>query len=247
MRRFAAIAAALLALAAPAVAFASGHPLHKRTWLSGVVLTEYYPTAEKSCCNGALVAVPGIPGGRMRVDFLYGGSGLSMEGEAYGADGRMYHIESLGRGGWVNSHGVATHPTSHGTWTKGAPVWRAGGYWLSASHTVTYPLAGGGWAHGVGIRRVPPPGGISFAPGPSRPLAFWKSVAVDPRLIPLGSRVFIPAYVGVHGSNGWFVAQDTGGAIIGRHIDIYRTPPDGQDAGARSSGGARVLVVPPGA
>lgn len=38
-------------------------------------------------------------------------------------------------------------------------------------------------------------------------------VAVDPRVIPLGSKLFIPGY-------GHAVAGDTGGAIIGRRIDL---------------------------
>ena len=38
-------------------------------------------------------------------------------------------------------------------------------------------------------------------------------VAVDPRVIPLGSRLFIPGY-------GHAVAGDTGGAIVGRRIDL---------------------------
>jgi 3D (Asp-Asp-Asp) domain-containing protein len=38
-------------------------------------------------------------------------------------------------------------------------------------------------------------------------------VAVDPRLIPLGSRMFIPGY-------GQAIAGDTGGAIIGHRIDL---------------------------
>ena len=43
-------------------------------------------------------------------------------------------------------------------------------------------------------------------------------------MIPLGSRVYVPAYRN-DGYGGWFVAQDTGGAINGRHIDVYRSPP----------------------
>ncbi len=60
-------------------------------------------------------------------------------------------------------------------------------------------------------------------PGSPLPLHFYQSIAVDPSVIPLGSRVYVPAYRN-DGYGGWFLAQDTGGAIGGRHIDVYRTP-----------------------
>lgn len=44
-------------------------------------------------------------------------------------------------------------------------------------------------------------------------LAHQGIVAVDPSVIPLGSMVFVPGY-------GIAVAADTGGAIIGRRIDL---------------------------
>jgi 3D (Asp-Asp-Asp) domain-containing protein len=43
----------------------------------------------------------------------------------------------------------------------------------------------------------------------------WGSVAVDPHVIPLGARLFIPHY-------GYGKAEDTGGAIVGRHVDEWR-------------------------
>jgi 3D (Asp-Asp-Asp) domain-containing protein len=92
---------------------------------------------------------------------------------------------------------------------------------------------------------VSPPAGISFAPGPSRPLSYLRSVAVDPSLIPMGSHIFIPAYQNVNG--GWFEADDTGGAIIGRHIDVFRPPPSNPngDPGGFATG-QQVYIVPPG-
>lgn len=41
-----------------------------------------------------------------------------------------------------------------------------------------------------------------------------KVVAVDPRYIPLGSKVKIPGY-------GTAIARDTGGAIKGKKIDVH--------------------------
>ena len=55
-------------------------------------------------------------------------------------------------------------------------------------------------------------------------MQYYQSIAVDPNVIPLGSRVYVPAYRN-DGHGGWFIAADTGGAINGRHIDVYRSPP----------------------
>lgn len=41
-----------------------------------------------------------------------------------------------------------------------------------------------------------------------------RTIAVDPRVIPLGSRVYIDGY-------GEFIAEDTGSSIKGNRIDIY--------------------------
>lgn len=40
------------------------------------------------------------------------------------------------------------------------------------------------------------------------------SIAVDPRLIPLGSHLYVPGYGRGH-------ADDTGGAILGHRIDVW--------------------------
>jgi 3D (Asp-Asp-Asp) domain-containing protein len=45
-------------------------------------------------------------------------------------------------------------------------------------------------------------------------LAGRGTVAVDPRIIPMGSRLWIPGY-------GLARAKDTGGAIKGRRIDVW--------------------------
>jgi 3D (Asp-Asp-Asp) domain-containing protein len=188
-------------------------------WLSNTTVTEYWPAPE-AWFTGALVKVPGLTG-EHRIDWLYSAAGVSMQGEGLGLDGQMYHINALGAGGWVTIDGKSTSASDG--WAAGAPYWRAGGYWRNRKGGVTFPLAAGGWSAGTGRRYVPLKG-VSFAAGASLPLHYYQSVAVDPSVIPLGSRVYIPAYRN-DGHGGWFIAQDTGGAIRGHHVDVYRTPP----------------------
>lgn len=78
-----------------------------------------------------------------------------------------------------------------------------------------------------------------------------KSIAVDPRLIPLGSRVYIPQAenVVVNGrlSNGIFYANDIGSAIKGKHIDVFVGQRKNMDAfgsaGMGSSSSVDVYVL----
>jgi 3D (Asp-Asp-Asp) domain-containing protein len=214
-----------------------------REWIPGFIITEYYPVPER-WFNGITVRAPGNAGWH-RVDWLYSASGVSMEGDGLDLAGHHVHIADLGSVGWVNSAGVPTVPPRCGIrWSHGPPAWRAGG-WRNPEGGVTYPLAGhAGWSHGVG-RWVGDYGGATFEPGSSLPLHYYRTVAVDPRLIPRGSRIYIPAYRDING--GWFLAQDTGGAIIGRHIDVYRPPTPEPFGSGRLLLNQRVYVIPPGA
>jgi 3D (Asp-Asp-Asp) domain-containing protein len=219
--------------AARAPAATGGH------WLTGVAITEYWPVPE-SWFRGTLVRMPGIKG-MHRVDWLYSGTGLLMEADGLGLDGKAYHVDSFGSSRWVNAKGQLTKPTKTGVWTNGDPAWRNGG-WRNANGEVTFPLEAGGWSNGDGtyLKSVY---GVKFARGPSLPLRYYHSVAIDPAVIPQGSRIYIPAYKSKPGG-GWFVAADTGTGIIGRHIDVFRPPP------ANANGGLflkhqHVLVIPP--
>ncbi|HET9103235.1 MAG TPA: 3D domain-containing protein [Solirubrobacteraceae bacterium] len=208
-------------------------------WLSAVTITEYWPAPE-SWFVGRMVSAPGLAG-RHHIDWLYSAAGVSMQGEGIGLDGRLYRIAQLGSGGWVTADGRVTNPADG--WSAGAPFWRAGAYWSNRRHGVTYPLAAGGWSAGPG-RSYHPLHGVSFAPGASLPLRFDQSLAVDPRTIPLGSRVYVPAYRH-DGHGGWFVAADTGGAISGRHIDVYRSPPSVAGDPGQFFSSQRIYVIRP--
>jgi 3D (Asp-Asp-Asp) domain-containing protein len=211
----------------------------KGNWLRGVAITEYWPAPE-AWFLGAMVSAPGLPG-LHRIDWLYSAAGMSMQGSGIGLDGASYHIDALGNGGWVTAQGKSTSPSDG--WSAGAPYWRAGGYWRNTKRQVTFPLAAGGWSNGRGTRYVPLRG-VTFAAGASLPLRYDQSLAVDPRVIPLGSRVYVPAYRN-DGHGGWFIAQDTGGAINGRHIDVYRSPPTNPLDLGSSLAAQRVFVIKP--
>ena len=208
-------------------------------WLTDAIVTEYYPVRE-SWFAGAPVRVPGLAT-KHRDDWLFGPHGVAMNGEGLGADGRYYRFAGPYDIGWVNEGGHFTSGCWTGHWTNGEPAWLALG-WRNVFGEVTYKLGDGLWSNGTGRRYVPPPSTLRFQPGRSS-LPFWHTVAVDPRRVPRGSRVFIPMYCDSP-SHGWFAALDTGGAIIGDHFDVYRSPP--ATLQLRSFRGQRAYVIPPG-
>jgi len=106
---------------------------------------------------------------------------------------------------------------------------------------VPCPRSPGAWTNG---RPAWIESGARFAPGASLPLAYWHDIAVDPRLIPHGSSVFVPAYCSTP-AHGWFTAADTGGAILGLHIDVFRAPP-ARPWASRVLRKQKIFVVPPG-
>jgi hypothetical protein len=102
----------------PPVEQAVTHP----QWLTGVVITEYYPAPER-WFTGRRISAPGLAGAHA-VDWLYSARGLAMEGSGVDLTGRPVHIAALGSTGWVNAAGQPTLPVCLGKWTNGFPAQR---------------------------------------------------------------------------------------------------------------------------
>lgn len=125
--------------------------------------------------------------------------------------------------------------SGRGVAMQGTGIRRDGSY-------VKYVSGGGGWCGNYdrlcncGSARFAPASGVVGASG--RTLIKGYSIAVDPGVIPLGSYVWL-AEIG-----HWFRADDTGGAIKGRHIDVYRRPPDSASDSGRYLEARRIFVVP---
>jgi 3D (Asp-Asp-Asp) domain-containing protein len=212
-------------------------------WLGNVLVTEYFPAPER-WFDGRFVKAPGLPG-RHRIDWLYSARGLAMQGEGIGEDGRLYHFAGPYTLTWRNARGRPTLPCPRapGAWDNGFPAW-IGPTWVDGEGAVTYPLPHGRWSAGRPVRKDPTAAMATFAVGPSLRLSYWRDAAVDPRLIPAGSSIFLPAYCNTP-SEGWFVASDTGGAILGPHVDVFRAPPK-QPWSSQVLRGQKIFVVPPG-
>lgn len=123
-----------------------------------------------------------------------------------------------------NTEVLCNHPNLSGCYHK---EFLCSGYGVAMQGTgigndgkyVKYVSGGGGWmwnyqwlnnCNSAVFAHV---SGVTGASG--KTLIENYSIAVDPTLIPLGW------YVWIDSEQGWYRADDTGGAIKGKHIDIY--------------------------
>jgi hypothetical protein len=91
------------------------------TWVSGAVVTEYYPVREQ-WFDGAAIRARGL-GSAHRADWLYGPHGVAMNGEGLASNGQYYSFQGPYGIAWVNRGGSVTLACWNGTWTNGEPAW----------------------------------------------------------------------------------------------------------------------------
>lgn len=98
----------------------------------------------------------------------------------------------------------------------------------NATYLSTYTMEStaytGGTLTATGLKPVRDPNGLS-------------TIAVDPNVIPLGSKVFIPGY-------GYAIASDTGNDIKGNIIDVYLNSNDECIAWGRKSVTVHIVALP---
>jgi hypothetical protein len=196
----------------------------------------YYWFVPESNFVGRPLAAPGLTG-TYREDFLYSAGGVDMQGTGKAANGSYVHYAGTTGGYWVNSSGHRTDPGAHG-WSHGSPYWRDGG-WRNSAGAPTFKRANGTWSNGKGVKLLPYHD--RFGPGKGVPVTEWHSIATDTSVIPRGTRVYVQA-LAAYPSSGCLVAEDTGSAIIGNHIDVL--VPAGSDLGTLPSSGNVVTLAP---
>ena len=138
--------------------------------------------------RGRTIAVPRLAGASAQEDLLFAANGVAWHGVATLADGSR--IVATGGGWWVDRRGRRTTQRRNGRWTRGAPVWRDGGY-RNRTGQPTFRLRRGGWSNGRGIHHLPYHDRFRFARDGER-LA-WQTAGAPARIAPLGARLRVDA------------------------------------------------------
>ncbi len=213
----------------------------------------YYWFAPESWFTAKKLVAPGLTVA-YREDFLYSARGIAMQGTGTGDDAVMLHWRS-GNGPWVNKDGAETRTAASGFTNgspyarPGGCVWwaiDAAGVPIPATtdnKRPTFPSDDGTWqnppanpaGYSIVCNRAAVAAGQpddpnfraypdTFGIGIGAAVTPWRSIATDRSVIPKGTSIYIEALKDTP-SKGCFSADDTGGAIIGKHIDVL-IPPD---------------------
>ncbi len=196
------------ALAAPSASAA--------TSLGDFQLTYYWFAAESGFV-GQKVAAPGIAG-TYREDFLYSARGVPMEGTGTALQRRARALRRHARR-LLGDQGRRARPCpGRNGWSNGSPVLarRRLADRVRRRH-VPARRRQLGERHRASTKR---PYHDLFGTERRHDVTEWLSIATDLRVIPRGTHVYVPRLAGSP-AHGCFRADDTGGAIIGKHIDVF--------------------------
>ena len=115
----------------------------------GDLAVSYLVPASEQAAIGGKAPTPGVRYLNASEDFLYGTDGVVARSLGVTRTGKT--IVALGGGWWVNALGQRTRQLADGNWSKGAPVWRDGG-WRTRKGRPTFKRPNGTWSNGVGVR-----------------------------------------------------------------------------------------------
>ena len=192
--------------------------------------------------QGRRLRTPGLTR-RARVDWLYSARGVSMEGDGIGLDGKRYHIDSLGSAGWINKLGRATSPGGERLEQRRAVVAQRP-HLVQPQRPADLPALGRRLVSRDARAATCPTRASASRPGPRPTSRTGRASRSTPTSSRWAASIYVPAYKSING--GWFVAADVGGAVSGKHIDVFRPPPSKPFGDGRYLQDQRMLVVPPG-
>jgi 3D (Asp-Asp-Asp) domain-containing protein len=214
----------------------------------------YYWFAPEKWFTAKKIVAPGLKIA-YREDFLYSARGVAMQGTGTGDNNVLLHWQSgagawvnndgekteTAAGGFTNGAPYARpggcvwwaisangKPIRTTTDNKRPTFANADGTWQNpplvnpTRYTVVCKKAAvaAGKPDDLTFRGYPD----TFGVGMGTSVTPWHSIATDTSVIPRGTRIYIEALKDTP-SKGCFSADDTGGAIIGKHIDVL-IPPD---------------------
>jgi VWFA-related protein len=176
--------------------------------IDNVKFTQYNVCHEADMTGHGKTTNPKNIKGTYYREFLYSAKGVCMQGSGKAISGETIKYVGSG-GGWVNELRESVHYNRKlGKYTK-ADGTASSPYWIKDESSVIFEqLPKDTFIGSKGWNIIP-----------------WYTIAVDPKIIPYGSIVYIKRLDGINiegiSLNGFFIAADTGGAIKGNRIDVF--------------------------
>jgi 3D (Asp-Asp-Asp) domain-containing protein len=191
-------------------------PVTNSNCIPDVYVTGYYCVYNSELDGRGIITktISDIPY-NLKASFLFGGRGVAMQGSGRTGPNGEYIKYTGGGGYFIRLTGPNAGKNLDGQWIENPDIVRA-----------RYAHIGITDFNGFGNLALRYPDKArysrtaSFTGLTGRPLTAWRSLSIDPEFIPLGQKVEVRFKKG-DAINSKFVAEDTGSAIKGKHIEIY--------------------------